>query len=56
MYLALDRAGPARSCAGVMATLPRLAWVGFIFWLVIGVAVYALYGATRSHLQRVTVT
>ena len=46
----------ALCCAGLMATLPRLAWVGFVFWLVIGVMVYALYGATRSNLQRVSRT
>jgi basic amino acid/polyamine antiporter, APA family len=40
-------------CAGLMATLPRLAWVGFLVWLVIGLTVYGLYGATRSKLQRV---
>jgi APA family basic amino acid/polyamine antiporter len=43
----------ALCCAGLMATLPRLAWIGFVVWLVIGAAVYALYGATRSKLQRV---
>ncbi len=43
----------ALCCAGLMATLPRLAWWGFVIWLVIGVTVYALYGATRSKLQRV---
>jgi APA family basic amino acid/polyamine antiporter len=44
----------ALCCAGLMLTLPRLAWIGFVFWLVIGVTVYALYGMTRSNLQRVT--
>jgi APA family basic amino acid/polyamine antiporter len=43
----------AACCAGLMATLPRLAWIGFVFWLVVGAAVYGLYGATRSNLQRV---
>ncbi len=43
----------ALCCAGLMATLPRLAWKGFLVWLVIGLTVYALYGATRSKLQRV---
>jgi basic amino acid/polyamine antiporter, APA family len=42
----------ALCCAGLMATLPRLAWVGFLVWLVIGLTVYGLYGATRSKLQR----
>jgi len=42
----------ALCCACLMATLPRLAWVGFLIWLTIGLAVYGLYGATRSNLQR----
>jgi len=42
----------ALCCAGLMGTLPRLAWIGFVVWLLIGVAVYTLYGATRSRLQR----
>ncbi len=46
----------ALCCAGLMATLPRLAWMGFVVWLAIGAAVYALYGATRSRLQRVART
>jgi APA family basic amino acid/polyamine antiporter len=43
----------ALCCAGLMATLPSLARKGFLVWLVIGLAVYVLYGATRSKLQRV---
>jgi basic amino acid/polyamine antiporter, APA family len=43
----------ALCCVGLMATLPRLAWVGFLIWLVIGLAVYGSYGATRSKLQRI---
>ncbi len=42
----------ALCCAGLMASLPRLAWIGFVFWLVVGAEVYVLYGATRSNLQR----
>ena len=43
----------ALCCMGLMATLPKLAWVGFLAWLVIGLTVYGLYGATHSKLQRV---
>jgi APA family basic amino acid/polyamine antiporter len=43
----------ALCCAGLMLTLPKLAWIGFVLWLLMGTTVYALYGATRSHLQRV---
>jgi basic amino acid/polyamine antiporter, APA family len=43
----------ALCCVGLMATLPRLAWLGFVVWLVTGLGVYGLYGATRSKLQRV---
>ncbi|HEV2703871.1 MAG TPA: amino acid permease [Steroidobacteraceae bacterium] len=46
----------ALCCAGLMATLPRLAWIGFVAWLALGAAVYALYGATRSRLQRLAPT
>jgi APA family basic amino acid/polyamine antiporter len=46
----------ALCCAGLMGTLPRLAWTGFAIWLVLGLGVYALYGATRSKLQRVAPT
>jgi basic amino acid/polyamine antiporter, APA family len=42
----------ALCCAGLMATLPKLAWKGFGAWLFIGLVVYASYGATRSRLQR----
>ncbi|HTV78813.1 MAG TPA: amino acid permease [Steroidobacteraceae bacterium] len=46
----------ALCCWGLMATLPRLAWTGFLVWLLVGLAVYLLYGATRSRLQRVART
>ena len=42
----------ALCCAGLMATLPRLAWTGFVIWLAIGLTLYTLYGARRSKLQQ----
>ena len=39
-------------CIFVMRGLPRLAWVRFGWWLVIGLALYVLYGYRNSTLRR----
>src|SRR3954469_560566 len=42
----------AALCVFVMRGLPRLAWVRFGWWLVIGLALYVLYGYGHSTLRR----
>jgi APA family basic amino acid/polyamine antiporter len=37
-------------CALLMLSLPLLAWVCFVFWLVVGLVVYFLYSRKRSLL------
>jgi APA family basic amino acid/polyamine antiporter len=39
-------------CVYLMANLPRLAWVRFIWWLIIGLAFYFFYGYRHSKLRR----
>src|SRR5256886_7349441 len=39
-------------CLFVMRGLPRLAWVRFGWWLLIGLALYILYGYAHSTLRR----
>jgi APA family basic amino acid/polyamine antiporter len=40
------------ACLFVMAGLPPQAWERFGVWLVIGVAIYVVYGFRHSHLRR----
>jgi basic amino acid/polyamine antiporter, APA family len=42
----------AALCIYLMANLPRLAWVRFIWWLLIGLAFYFIYGYRHSRLRR----
>jgi APA family basic amino acid/polyamine antiporter len=39
-------------CVALMAKLPALTWERFVIWLVVGLAVYFLYGRRRSRLAR----
>ena len=41
----------AASCLFVMAGLPRTAWIRFGVWMVVGIAVYFLYGHRHSRLR-----
>ena len=41
------------SCLYLMLQLPRLTWIRFGIWLVLGLAIYLLYGIRHSRLQRV---
>jgi APA family basic amino acid/polyamine antiporter len=34
-----------------MINLPKLAWIRFIWWLVIGLAFYFIYGFRNSRLR-----
>jgi basic amino acid/polyamine antiporter, APA family len=42
----------AALCLFVMKGLPHLAWVRFGWWLVIGLALYVIYGYSHSTLRR----
>ena len=42
----------AALCVYLMANLPKLAWVRFVWWLIIGLAFYVLYGYRHSKLRR----
>jgi len=42
----------AALCVYLMANLPKLAWVRFVWWLIIGLAFYLLYGYRHSKLRR----
>jgi APA family basic amino acid/polyamine antiporter len=39
------------SCVLLMAYLPKLAWIGFALWLLIGLSLYWLYGYRHSRLR-----
>lgn len=38
------------ACLGLMALLPRVTWIGFAIWTVIGIALYLAYGMRYSRL------
>jgi len=38
-------------CAGLMLSLPRLTWIRFAVWLIVGLAVYFFYGIRHSRLS-----
>ncbi|MCM3769355.1 amino acid permease [Priestia aryabhattai] len=38
-------------CLYLALQLPRLTWISFVIWLVLGLAVYFLYGRKHSHLN-----
>lgn len=40
--------GAIGSCLWLMAELPRITWIRFIVWLVVGLVIYLLYGYRRS--------
>nr|WP_307813155.1 amino acid permease C-terminal domain-containing protein [Ktedonobacter sp. SOSP1-52] len=40
-------------CLGLMLYLPVITWIRFVIWLVLGIAVYFLYGVHHSRLARV---
>jgi len=42
----------ASLCVYLMANLPRLAWVRFLWWLLIGLAFYFVYGFRNSRLRK----
>jgi len=44
--------GAVASCLYLMLQLPRVTWIRFVLWLVIGLAIYFLYGIGRSRLGR----
>jgi APA family basic amino acid/polyamine antiporter len=43
------------ACLYLMLQLPRLTWIRFGIWLVLGLVVYLVYGIRHSRLQRVAV-
>ena len=40
-------------CGGLMTGLTVITWIRFVIWLVLGIAVYFLYGVRHSRLARV---
>lgn len=44
--------GGASACFFVMKGLPLMAWKGFGVWLLIGLAIYVVYGSKNSMLRR----
>jgi APA family basic amino acid/polyamine antiporter len=40
------------SCVYLMTGLPRVTWVRFVLWLIIGAVIYFFYGVRRSRLNR----
>jgi APA family basic amino acid/polyamine antiporter len=42
------------SCGYLMYVQPKITWIRFVIWLVIGLALYFLYGIRRSRLNRTT--
>jgi APA family basic amino acid/polyamine antiporter len=40
------------SCIALMLPLPRVTWMRFVVWMVIGLAIYGAYGMRRSRLAR----
>ncbi|MDQ7821736.1 MAG: amino acid permease [Candidatus Eremiobacteraeota bacterium] len=43
-------------CAFLMIKLPLLTWIRFLYWLIIGLFIYFLYGAAHSRLRKEKVT
>ncbi|GHO52728.1 amino acid permease [Ktedonobacter robiniae] len=41
------------ACLALMLYLPLITWIRFVIWLVLGIAVYFLYGVHHSRLARV---
>jgi APA family basic amino acid/polyamine antiporter len=39
-------------CAYLMINLPKTAWERFVIWLVIGLAIFFLYGRKHSRLAK----
>jgi APA family basic amino acid/polyamine antiporter len=39
-------------CGALMIALPVLTWIRFFVWLLIGLAIYFLYGRTHSSLAQ----
>ena len=42
----------AAACLGLIVYLPPTSWLRFVAWLVVGLALYALYGARHSRLRQ----
>jgi APA family basic amino acid/polyamine antiporter len=42
----------ALACLGLIVYLPPTSWLRFFAWLVVGLALYALYGAHHSRLRQ----
>src|SRR6185437_11786463 len=43
--------GAIATCIYLMCELPKVTWIRFFLWMIAGLVIYSLYGASHSRLQ-----